>query len=82
MSAVSMLLDGDRNQGFYPTVFNAKDPSDEDKRKTAFSGEIDNVAMALGMEMIDDEDVRFILSNAKTTLDLFNEDLLEEEKLK
>ena len=82
LSAVSMLLDGDRNQGFYLTVFDLKDPTDQDKRKTAFSGDIDMVSTALGMEMIDDEDVRYILNNAKGLLDLFNEDLPEEEKLK
>lgn len=82
MGAVSMLLDGDRNQGFYLTVFDTKDTTNEDKRKTAFSGEIDDVATALGMEMIDDDDVRYILNNAKGLLDLFNEDLPEEEKLK
>lgn len=80
--AVSMLLEGDRNLGFYLTVFDLQDPTDMDKRKTAFCGEIDKVAMAMGMEMIDDEDARYILNNAKVTLDLFNEDLPEEEKLK
>lgn len=81
-SAVSMLLDGGRNLGFCLTVFDLKDPTNDDCRKTAFCGEPDQVAMALGMEMIDDDDVRFILNNAKETLDLFNQDLPEEEKLK
>lgn len=80
--AVSMLLNGDRNQGFYLTVFDMKDPTDENKRETAYCGEIENVATALGMEMIDDDDARYILNNAKGLLDLFNEDLPEEEKLK
>lgn len=81
-NAMSILLDGDRNLGFYLTVFDLKDPTNEDCRKTAFCGEPDQVATALGMEMIDDDDVRFILNNAKGLLDLFNQDLPEEEKLK
>ena len=80
--AVSMLLEGDRNQGFYLTTFDLNDPTDQNKRKTAFCGEPDQVATALGMEMIDDEDARYILNNAKGLLDLFNNDLPEEEKLK
>lgn len=80
--AVSMLLNGDRNLGFCLTVFDSKDPTNEDCRKTAYWGEPDQVATALGMEMIDDDDVRYILNNAKGLLDLFNEDLPEEEKLK
>lgn len=81
-TAVSMLLDGDRNLGFYLTVFDAKDPANDYCRKTAFWGESDQVATALGMEMIDDDYVRYILNNAKGLLDLFNQDLPEEEKLK
>lgn len=80
--AVSMLLEGDRNLGFYLTVFDLQDPTDENKRHTAFCGEIEQVATALGMEMIDDKDARYVLNNAKGLLDLFNEDLPEEEKLK
>lgn len=80
--AISLLLEGDKKLGFYLTVFDLDDPTDQNKRHTAFCGEPDQVAMALGMEMIDEDDVRFILNNAKVTLDLFNEDLPEEEKLK
>lgn len=80
--ALSLLLEGDRNLGFYLTVFDQKDPADGNKRKTAFCGEIEDVATALGMEMIDDVDARYVLNNAKGLLDLFNEDLPEEEKLK
>lgn len=81
-SAVSMLLEGDKNLGFYLTVFDLKDPSDENRRNTVFCGQSCDVATALGMEMIDDSDVRYILNNAKGLLDLFNQDLPEGEKLK
>lgn len=80
--AVSLMFEGGRNLGFYLTVFDLKDPTDQNKRKTAFCGEIEDVATALGMEMIDDADARYILNNAKGLLDLFNEDLPEGEKLK
>lgn len=81
-SAVSTLLEGDRTQGFFLMTFDLNDPADENKRKTAFCGEPDQVATALGMETIDEEDVRYIINNAKGLLDLFNQDLPEEEKLK
>lgn len=80
--ALSMLLKGGRNQGFFLMTFDLDDPANGDRRKTAYHGEADKMAMALGLEMIDDDDVRYILNNAKATLDLFNEDLPEEEKLK
>lgn len=80
--AVSLMFEGGRNLGFYLTVFDQKDPTDQNKRKTVFCGEIDDVATALGMEMIDDADARFILNNARVNLDLFNEGLPENEKLK
>ena len=76
-----MLLEGDRNQGFFLMTFDVNDPTDQNKRKTAFCGEPDQVATALGMGMIDEGDVRYILNNAKGLLDIFNQDLPEEEKL-
>lgn len=80
--AVFMLLNKERRIGFFLTVFDLKDPIDEDCRSTAYCGDPGEVAMALGMEMIDDDDVRFVLNNAKEMLDQFNEDLPEKEKLK
>lgn len=84
--AISILLDMGRELGpklgFFLTVFDNSDPAEGSTRTTAYSGDVDAVATALGMEMIDARDVRFILNNARVNLDLFNEGLPEEEKLK
>lgn len=81
-SAVSLLLGGDKNLGFYLTVCDLNDPSGEKARQTVFCGEPVKLAAALGMEMIDNDEARYILNNAKGLLDLFNQDLPEGEKLK
>lgn len=80
--AMAMLLEAEGNVGFFLTVCDLDDPTNEDKRSTAFWGDTDMLSTAIGFEMIDDDDVRFVLKNAKVTLDQFNEGLPEEEKLK
>ena len=85
-SAIELLLErGEQlgpRLGYYLTVFDTLDPVDGKSRTTYCCGDTDGVATALGMEMIDDKDVRFILNNARINLDLFNESLPENEKLK
>lgn len=82
MGAIAMLLEGEGKRGFFLTVCDLDDPTNADKRSTAFWGDTDMLSTAIGFEMIDDDDVRFVLNNARVTLDQFNEGLPEEEKLK